>query len=318
MTRSRSIARKLLVLSLSLAPACVDGDEGLVDEAEARIDDEAEARIDDAALADDDEARVELDDFALVAPPPGTSVWSERIYTDGSMRTIMLHADLDGVVFVEELDPHEDPRDLAAPRPEPSAAAVCSDDAYSLQPYKWTKALQWSFHADSTPSGMNKDSVEGKVKAGMSHITSSYNSCGLSDAVSATHTYLGRKAKNANVDASGNCTTNDSVNTVSFGDLPKGTLGITCVWFSGSTAVNADIKLNKVDHSWTTSPTSASCSNKFSVEAVMTHEAGHAFGLGHVSESSHPNLTMSTQIGPCQNSESTLGRGDVLGLRARY
>ncbi|WP_338089092.1 matrixin family metalloprotease [Nannocystis pusilla] len=58
---------------------------------------------------------------------------------------------------------------------------------------------------------------------------------------------------------------------------------------------------------------------QFSVKAVMTHERGHTFGLGHVGESSHGDLTMSPTInGPCQDSESTLGEGDVAGLRALY
>jgi predicted Zn-dependent protease len=55
------------------------------------------------------------------------------------------------------------------------------------------------------------------------------------------------------------------------------------------------------------------------VKAVMTHERGHTFGINHVSETSHKNMTMSPNInGPCQDSESTLGLGDVEGLRALY
>ena len=54
-------------------------------------------------------------------------------------------------------------------------------------------------------------------------------------------------------------------------------------------------------------------------QGVQTHEYGHAFGMGHVSEADHGNLTMSTNInGAWSNFEASLGRGDVLGLRSLY
>jgi hypothetical protein len=42
------------------------------------------------------------------------------------------------------------------------------------------------------------------------------------------------------------------------------------------------------------------------------------FGLAHVSQATHPELTMSTQAFPCQNEKVTLGLGDVRGLRTIY
>jgi len=80
--------------------------------------------------------------------------------------------------------------------------------------------------------------------------------------------------------------------------------------------VEADMKLNKHDFKWTT--TTVGCSNQYLVQAVATHQFGWVFGLGNVSEASHGNLTMSATLFACDNSASTLGLGDMLGLEARY
>jgi hypothetical protein len=63
---------------------------------------------------------------------------------------------------------------------------------------------------------------------------------------------------------------------------------------------------------------SGTCGGRYVIRAVQAHERGHTFGLEHVAESTHGNLTMSEQIGSCSDQEFWLGRGDVLGMRARY
>lgn len=312
MTRMRTTKTlDLPLLAMLLAIGCVEEGEAVPDD-----DDAPNSDVGVDVAAEHEELENELEGLVATPPPPGTSVWSETLYADGTTRQFMLHTTADGEVVFEEL---VDDRISAGPPEELLALDPCSDDAYIHTGWRWDTKLRWYFHAGSTPSELDVDAAEAAIEAATSNITGSHNSCGLADEVGASHEYLGRKSKAANINSSGDCLTSDGVNVVSFGDLPTGTLATACVWFSGGVAKEGDVQLNKADHDWTTSPGSVSCSKQFSVKAVMTHERGHTFGLGHVGESSHGDLTMSPTInGPCQDSESTLGEGDVAGLRALY
>ncbi|MEU7753190.1 matrixin family metalloprotease [Micromonospora sp. NPDC049101] len=60
------------------------------------------------------------------------------------------------------------------------------------------------------------------------------------------------------------------------------------------------------------------CAQQYELQGVATHEFGHVFGLGHVSESSYPAMTMSTNATICFYHDSSLGLGDYNGLRSVY
>ncbi len=203
---------------------------------------------------------------------------------------------------------------LAGPDP-------CYDDAnYAFAEESDTH--RWYFNRATTDSSITAMQAETAIKRGAYNITHVYNDCGQgwgNTTYGASESYLGNTTRRADMDTgTGNCNARDTYNVRDFGDLPSGILAQTCIWWYPliSEITETDMRFN-TDYSWIILP--ASCSGRYDVEAVATHEWGHVFGQEHVSEASHGNLTMSTNInGACQQSERTLGRGDFLGLVYRY
>ncbi len=259
------------------------------------------------------------DGVGAVVPAAGTAVQGEAVMADGSTRTITVRALADGRVLVSSAA-RAAGRASSLPGPAAvfpsSSPSACSDRAYKLNSSWWHSTYRWWFRATTTPSYMTRAAATNALKRAVGNITHERNNCGRADHVSATGSYLGTTSATVDISANSVCTTPDGKNVVGFGDLASGFVGYSCWWFTGNVNTEADMKLNKADFRWTTTLTG--CSNAFMVEAVATHEFGHVFGLGHVSEASHANLTMSTDIDPCDNSASTLGLGDMLGLEVRY
>lgn len=190
-----------------------------------------------------------------------------------------------------------------APRP-------CADAAYRLLGGKWGSAYEWSFRATTTPASLSRSSVAALIVKSFDNITNARNDCGRPDRVDARHTYLGTTGVRPN------CNRRDGHNVVGFARLPYGSLAVTCYWIRNGKMVEADVKINSRE-AWAMSL--SNCRRRPMLEATMTHEAGHVFGLGHVGERRHGRLTMSPYLdGACQNNESTLGLGDLRGLEALY
>jgi hypothetical protein len=198
----------------------------------------------------------------------------------------------------------------------PAGGSPCSDRANRVGSSRWTRAYAWTFFARSTPDNLTRRATARALKRAATNITAARNDCGRVDRVSATQTYLGGAAHKPAPTRNGTCGPMDQRNAVGFGPLPSGIAGLTCIWSSGDRIVEADIKLDRRSR-WSISV--AGCSFAAIVEAVATHEFGHVFGLGHVREDRHGRLTMSTRLdGHCQDNESTLGVGDMLGLEKLY
>jgi len=304
-----------LGFALLVASACTVGDPASEDYAddpgadEGELPGEAQRRSD---LSPGDIATLGLANVTV--PAAGMGVFTEVVTEDGSLETLTLETDDDGVVWEhlgpERLATDDDAALQASPNP-------CSDGAHSLMPHTFAQRLNWRFNAGTTPSNLSAGAVEDALIRATANITRSRNNCGLADNVSATHRYRGRTSRGMNITAAGGCRNSNGESGVGFGSLPNGVLGVACTWyFADGSAVESDVRLNRGDRWYVNRP--ASCSNRFDIESVMTHERGHSFGLGHVAEGTHGKLTMSTAIRPCDNSGRTLGLGDVRGLRKKY
>ncbi len=250
-------------------------------------------------------------EVAVVVPAEGEAVYAEALLVDGRTVELQLETATGGRVALIR---HDEPKAAAEPLTH-TAMGACSEGAYNLLNYRWTNTYRWYFNAGTTPSELTVAEAEQALREATSNITGGRNDCGLTDAISASHQYEGRTERSADINATGGCNARDGVSVTGFGDLPGGTLALTCTWSGASGAVESDARINKAEYAWTTN-SGAGCSGRYGLEAIMTHERGHTFGLGHVASGSA--LTMRPGFGPCDGSAATLGLGDVRGLRQKY
>ena len=259
---------------------------------------------------------------ASAVPSPGQTVYAEVLTTSGA-EELSVRRLPDGTIRLDHV----------GGEPEESAGgdlgrAVdregCQSDAYTYYDWKVTEKATYNFRVSTTPRDLARGEARDAIMRAARNVFDTRNGCRMGDRVSVALQYGGRTGAPAQV-GDGICGENDGRSVVAFGDLRSGVVAAACTIsddrpnYEYDQVLSADIKINRGDYRWTTDPNSRSCSRAYDVEAVMTHEWGHVFGLGHVPESGSRNLTMSPAInGPCQAAERSLGRGDVLGLDGKY
>lgn len=256
-----------------------------------------------------------------VLPAPGQSIYVDSLTTEGSQELEVTRY-RNGTVELKYVG------DESQNEPEigtASSPGECSDGAYDDLSRKVKGDLLWYFNPRTTPGELSRKAAVRAIRKGTANITNTRNNCRLGDRVPSyvSMAYNGSTRDRAQVGTGGGCSGNDKKTVVSFGRLPKTALAVACTVValeSGYDRVHwSDIMINKTSVNWTTRPNARSCKRRFDLASTVTHERGHTFGLGHVSESSHGKLTMSARSnGTCQSSERSLGRGDVLGLGNKY
>jgi len=140
------------------------------------------------------------------------------------------------------------------------------------------------------------------------------NDCGFNDITALYSDWLGTTS-------TGFHTTSDGVSTVDFGDMSNvggsdsANVGLTSLWTSANGLyLETDQRYNSAK-SWST----AGAAGAYDVENIATHETGHSIGIqGDYTAASHSQLTMYGSASPRETKKRSLGRGDVLAMRAKY
>jgi hypothetical protein len=272
-------------------------------------------------------------------PPTGWGVFVEAYRPDGT-QVLTVRNLPDGTFEVHDvgLEPLAASTNDTSPQTFTAQAIPngCNDSGHDPDPASQGVRIigedRWRFNASSTPGDMSAASVEDALQRAGTNVSHVQNPCGIGDGVGAELHYSGRTTNSVNIPGDRfECpSSGDGRSVVGFGNLarqPDGSraLALTCRWdqhldgYTQDDIYEADTRLNKGDGvDWTVRITS-SCSGRYDVEGLMTHERGHHFGMNHVREDLHPYQTMSAILeGPCQGSERSLGRGDAQGLNEKY
>ncbi|MFC7502937.1 matrixin family metalloprotease [Nocardioides sp. CPCC 206347] len=260
-------------------------------------------------------------------PAAGETLTMEALYPSGAV-AYEIAVTPEGEVSYNDLDAAIALEDVAV-----SSPSACSDGAYEDRDEEQAGTYKWHLGDGTRPAGLTTAQTESVLKQAVGWIETSYNNCGYTDQVSADASYQGISTLESDMTTSGGATTcgdgstdgRDGESVVDFGNLDDHgdpPLAKECTWsipapFADNNIIESDIRFDTTDHVFfSTLPTT--CSGKYDLRGVAVHEFGHSFGMGHVSESAHGNLTMSTDLDPCDVSQRTLGKGDVLSLRNTY
>ena len=178
----------------------------------------------------------------------------------------------------------------------------CSDDAFAPSGFKWAAEempIKWHMNRRSIPEEIKKDATVQEIRGAHRVWPYAMSQCTEGDPIDLSYNYSGLTVKHPGY---------DGVNSIDFGSLSSGALAVNHTWYSGTTIVEVDLRLNKEDYNWS----NVAGVKRYQVKNVVTHELGHQVGLDDLGDP-HGALTMFARIGKGERNKISLGRGDVRG-----
>lgn len=206
----------------------------------------------------------------------------------------------------------------------PPSGDACAQTAYAVHDARIEHPFTWVLNESSIPAYLDHGGTLRAISDATATVALARSGCaGAADPapVLPPVIYTGTTERQANVTGLAVCfpeANTDGINVVSFGPLPEDVVAVTCTYTDDGAIWQSDVMLNDAPGVFTLDPGKA-CEGSYDLQAVMTHERGHTFGLAHVPERPGTDaLTMSTMMGRCDPTARTLGTGDVLGLARLY
>lgn len=271
---------------------------------------------------------IEAAGLEVVIPEPGITVEIEHIYPEGS-KVFEVSVESDGTIWYDtENALNEAPTEGAGVETSPPECTDASGDAWNVRDEEHHNTWTWYIGDGSYPAGLTYEAFRDIATGTIQNLKDAHTNCaGIPDKIVQLSTNFNGKTSYESdfviEDGVSKCTDRDGVSTLDANNLDKNgnpPLAAECTWTDTRAVrddiIESDVRFNIEDFNFTTTP--GNCSDRFDVQAVLTHEFGHSVGLGHVSENTYPLMTMSTAIAECSKTARTLGRGDIQGLQYLY